>query len=296
MDKAELKLRHTEDQLVVVNAAAKWLVSAFSPFLDLQQIVKEGQPVHQHHLLRLIEQGKQGKIFNFGEDFQKLLLQATRNLEWLIQLGVQDQLRYLKPFQDMLGKVERYLEQLLKDANPNSRFHTLVTYIHRGERGNAGMRRVRQALNDQLTTIYTEKWTVSQFYNGFVKRYFVPELHSLARLYLIQNIPPNILPVQQTLEEQGVDRELIISAYKLIELTLQDEFDVRLHTVKLFDPNVLFDPEKHEAEPRSYKTLAALIPEAQAAIQHLPPDTIYDLTTVGLEEPGNFDKPRVVKA
>lgn len=193
--------------------------------------------------------------------------------------------RYLWAFEQLVADLTAIFDEIAPRAGAG-RLGAAVNAVLAGSNNNAGLRTVAAELERstlaghmglahprELRTLPAER-----FYRHFVDRRFRPVIDNIAKLGLYARSRSPEIGMGQRLFREGVDPALLERALALIETRMRLDFGVEVHMVQLFEER--FDGTRHETA--SHSTLRHTLPDLEASIRRLPPDTIYDITSVGL--------------
>ena len=209
---------------------------------------------------------------------------------------------HLRDFRVKLRLLEPLFATLYQDAHPASRFRKILHDIWKGERGNAGLLRARQRLDDEnllrelklQNMKQLEALTPQAFYEEFIPLRFMPALNQIVRLSLLQKISPELLNVRALLTRDGINTFRMDSVFNMMVKTLEKHYGLTLRTVDLFKET--FDPECHNKTHSDNEAVTVILPTAMGAITKLSPGVIYEIFGVGLhsELVGVDTKPTVI--
>lgn len=193
--------------------------------------------------------------------------------------------RYLWAFEQLVADLSAIFDEIAPRAG-QGRLGAAVNAVLGGSNNNAGLRTVaaeleRGALVRHLGLAHPRELRTlpaERFYRAFVDRRFRPVIDNIAKLGLYARSRSPEIGMGQRLFREGVDPALLERALALIETRMRMDFGVEVHMVQLFEER--FDGTRHDTAQHS--TLRHTLPDLEASIRRLPPDTIYDITSVGL--------------
>jgi hypothetical protein len=193
--------------------------------------------------------------------------------------------RYLWAFEQLVADLTAIFDEIAPRAG-EGRLRTAVNAVLNGSNNNAGLGRLaaeleRGALAKRMGLAHPRELRTlpaERFYRDFVDPWFRPVIDNIAKLGLYARSRSPEIGMGQRLSREGVDPALLERALALIETRMRMDFGVEVHMVQLFEER--FDGTRHETA--SHSTLRHTLPDLEASIRRLPPDTIYDITSVGL--------------
>lgn len=193
--------------------------------------------------------------------------------------------RYLWNFEQMVGDLVAIFNEIASRAG-EGRLGAAVSAVLGGSNNNGGLRTVaaaleREALVKRLNLAHARELRTlpaERFYREFVDRSFRPVIDNIAKLGSYARSRSRDIEMDELLSREGVDPALLERALTLIETRLAVDFGVEVQLPRLFEDR--FDASRHETAPHS--TLRLTLPDLEPSIGRLPPDTIYDITSVGL--------------
>jgi hypothetical protein len=207
----------------------------------------------------------------------------------LPELGDGGKPRYLWNFEQLVGDLTAIFEEIALQAG-EGRMAAAVSGVLSGSNNNAGLRTLnaelkREGLARHLGLGHSRDlrdFSADRFYRGFMDGRFRPIIDNIAKLGLYARSRSPEFGMGQRLTREGVDPALLERALALVETRMRVDFGVTVDTVRLFEER--FDSSRHDTA--SHSTLRHTLPDLEASIRRLPPETIYDITSVGLRSEG----------
>ncbi|HET7228697.1 MAG TPA: hypothetical protein VFJ16_01710 [Longimicrobium sp.] len=197
---------------------------------------------------------------------------------------------YLLSFVQLLTDLERLFTTVCNQARDEP-LRLAAQGILRGERGNGGLRALRNDLEDpdrllgmlQLqnpSDLWDLPWR--RFQEKIVAGGFIQILNNIARLGLYAGIRHPYVDVAQVLENSGVDPRLLDRAYGMVALRLESDYRMVLRTPSLFHDQ--FHSGTHVRA--DYTVIERILPFVANPIGRLGSGVIYDLESVGYSVDG----------
>jgi hypothetical protein len=204
--------------------------------------------------------------------------------------------RFVANFEQLVADLVALYEQIGRHA-ASGRLAAAVNVVLNGANADNGLRAVAEGLGQDalLARLGLERardlrrLTPERFWRELVDPQFRPVIDNVAKLGLYARSRSPEIDMGRRLDGEGVDPAQLESALALVETRLRADFQIELHTVRLFEER--FDAAAHETARHS--TLVHTLPELDPLIGRLPPRTVYDVTSVGVRAAWSVTRPVV---